>query len=35
VPHETQLGEVDDRDFDYRGIGKAIVLGLGAIDGGV
>jgi hypothetical protein len=32
VPHETQFGEVDGRRFDHRGIGKAIVLGLGAVD---
>jgi hypothetical protein len=35
VPHETQFGEVDGRSFDYREIGKAIVLGLGAIDRGL
>jgi len=35
VPHETQFGEVDGRRFDYWGIGKAIVLGLGAVDRGL
>jgi hypothetical protein len=39
VPHETQFGEVDERGFDYRGIGKDIgkdiVFGLGAIDRGL
>jgi hypothetical protein len=32
VPHETQFGEVDGRRFDHRGIGKDIVLELGAVD---
>jgi len=31
VPHETQFGEVDSRRFDYWGIGKVVVLGLGAV----